>query len=71
MLTKEITNERDYRIAHAEADRLATLLARQDRETSHMSPQERTMMHDATAARLEELGIGSPHMRPGASPVAR
>jgi HTH-type transcriptional regulator/antitoxin HigA len=55
MLTKEITNEREYRMAHAEADKLASALAVQDRDTAHLSPPVRQMMHDATAARLEEL----------------
>jgi len=55
MLTVEITTERAYRIASAEAERLAVLLAQQDRETAQLPLQLRQALHGATATRLEEL----------------
>lgn len=55
MLTVEITTERDYRIASAEAERLAVLLAQQDRETAHLPLQIRQALHGATATRLQEI----------------
>ncbi len=55
MLTVEITTERAYRIASAEAERLAVLLAQQDRETAHLPLKLRQAMHGATATRLQEL----------------
>ena len=55
MLTKEITNQREYRSARAEADRLEAQLAKQDRETDNAPPQLRQAMHGATQTRLDEL----------------
>lgn len=55
MLTAEITTERAYRIASAEAERLAELLAQQDRETAQLPLKLRQAMHGATATRLQEL----------------
>ncbi len=55
MLTVEITTERAYRIASAEAERLAELLAQQDRETAHLPLKLRQAMHGATATRIQEL----------------
>lgn len=55
MLTKDITNEREYRIARAEAGRLEALLAQQDRETEGLDPRLKQAVHGATASRLDEL----------------
>lgn len=55
MLTKEITNQREYRSARAEADRLEAQMAKQDREPDNAPPQLRQAMHGATQSRLDEL----------------
>ncbi len=55
MLTKEITNEREYRIARAEAERLEEFLAKQDQETENLDPRLRQALHGATESRLDEL----------------
>ncbi len=55
MLTKEIANEREYRIARAEAQRPAEFLAKQDRETENLDPRLSQALHGATEGRLGEL----------------
>ena len=50
-----ITNERQYRISKAEAERFEQALSVSDKQTEHLHPLLRQAMHDGLQSQLEEL----------------
>jgi ribosome-binding protein aMBF1 (putative translation factor) len=50
-----ITNERQYRISKAEAERFEQALVASDKETAQLHPLLRQAMHDGLQSQLDEL----------------
>jgi DNA-binding Xre family transcriptional regulator len=50
-----ITNERQYRITKAEAERFATALAQPEEKLAHLHPRIRQAMREGAESQLEEL----------------
>ena len=50
-----ITNERQYRITKAQAERFRQALDSVDEQTAHLTPRLRQAMRDGLASQLEEL----------------
>jgi DNA-binding Xre family transcriptional regulator len=50
-----ITNERQYRITKAEAERFAAALAQPDEKVAHLHPRIRQAMREGAESQLEEL----------------
>lgn len=50
-----ITNERQYRITRAEAERFAAALAQPDEKLAHLHPRIRQAMREGAESQLEEL----------------